>query len=276
MSRPSFELRAWRTLVRELLPLAAATVVNVVYFRVLIVLMSLLATAEATGLFATSFRITQMLLGVSSLALTLAVPVLATAAESAARLRLMFERLLEVAAIASTFIAIVVAIAAVPILRLLGGSAYIPAAPVLRIQVFALVPLFVGQACGAVLVTIRRQKVFLASGGAALALVVAAGLLLIPLHEATGAAVAALIAESGLTAVLLFALVRGSPELRPSFRFVWKVALAAVVAGACALIPGVPSAPAAALAALAFGIVIWLTGALPSEVVAAIARRRTA
>jgi O-antigen/teichoic acid export membrane protein len=109
-----------------------------------------------------------------------------------------------------------------------------------------------------------------------LALVVAAGLLLIPLHEAAGAAVAALIAESGLTAVLLFALVRGSPELRPSFRFVWKVALAAVVAGACALIPGVPSVPAAALAALAFGIVIWLTGALPSEVVAAIARRRTA
>ena len=92
----------------------------------------------------------------------------------------------------------------------------------------------------------------------------------IPPHEAIGAAVAALIAESGLTGVLLVALLRGSPELTPSFRFVWKVALATAAAAACALVPGLPSVATAALAAVAFGVVVGVTGALPPELTAAV------
>ena len=48
--RPAFAAAEWRLLIRETLPLAAAVVIGVVYFRLLILLMSLLATAVETGL----------------------------------------------------------------------------------------------------------------------------------------------------------------------------------------------------------------------------------
>ena len=48
-------------LIRDTLPYAAAIAVNTVYFRVTIVVMSLIAAAEETGYFATSFRVTEVL-----------------------------------------------------------------------------------------------------------------------------------------------------------------------------------------------------------------------
>ena len=49
--------------MRETLPLALAFAMSVVYFRVLVVLVSLVSTETQTGLFGTSFRIFEMLLG---------------------------------------------------------------------------------------------------------------------------------------------------------------------------------------------------------------------
>ena len=54
--------RSCRSL-RETLPLAVAFAMSVIYFRVLVVLVSLLSTDVQTGLFGTSFRIFEMLLG---------------------------------------------------------------------------------------------------------------------------------------------------------------------------------------------------------------------
>src|SRR5438034_683609 len=48
--RPAMDLGTARMLIKETLPMAAAVTMNVIYFRVLVILMSLLATAEATGL----------------------------------------------------------------------------------------------------------------------------------------------------------------------------------------------------------------------------------
>jgi len=77
---PKFDRGSWRILIRESLPTAASLVMNIVYFRVLIVLMSVVATAAETGLFAASFRVFELLFGVSALAITVALPALAVAA----------------------------------------------------------------------------------------------------------------------------------------------------------------------------------------------------
>ena len=63
-------------LLRETLPLAIAFAMSVVYFRVLVVLVSLLSTEAQTGLFGTSFRIFEMLLALPALILSVALPLL--------------------------------------------------------------------------------------------------------------------------------------------------------------------------------------------------------
>jgi O-antigen/teichoic acid export membrane protein len=268
--RPRFDRVEWRALIHEALPLAVASVMSVIYFRVLIILMSLLASEESTGLYAASFRITAMLLGISSLVLSLVYPVLAVAAEQRERLRYIFQRMIDAALISSVFLAIVVVIVAEPVLVLLGGQDYRDATPVLRIQVFALIPLFFGEACGAVLIAMKRQSVFVVSGAISLAVVLVAGFVLIPLHGASGAAVAAVIAETILATVLCALLLRREGSLRPRVAIVWKVGGAAVVALGIAILLPVPPVFAAGFETMAYAAVLWFTRAVPPEVLKAV------
>jgi O-antigen/teichoic acid export membrane protein len=274
--RPAFDRRVWRTLTREALPLAASIVMGVLYFRLLIVLMSLLATAVATGLFATSFRICEMLYSVFTLVVTVALPVLAVAAEDRSRLRYMLQRMIEVAVISACYLVVVVFMVAEPVLDLLGGSQYRAAAPVLRIQVFALIPVFVAQVCTVVLISVRRQSAQALASAFALVLVFGFGVVLIQAYDATGAAIAAVVAETGYALALLLLLVRRDPSLRPNFRFLWKVGVASALAAAAALLPGLPGLATAVVATVGYALGLWFTAAIPSEVVDAFVLRNRA
>ena len=270
--RPAFDRAAWKTLLREALPLAVSLVLGILYFRILIVLMSVMSNAVKTGLFATSFRVIEILYGVGSLAVSVAIPVLAVAAKDRERVRYMLQRMIEVAVMMACYLILVVVILAEPVLDLLGGSQYRGAAPVLRIQVVALLPVFVGQVCQITLISIRRQSAVAVANGLALTLVVTLGLVLIPLDGARGGAVAALAAEAGLTALLLFVLGRAGSDLSLSVGFLWKVGCA-VGAGACVfLIPALEAGVAAVIATLLYALVLWFTRAIPQEIVDALLR----
>jgi O-antigen/teichoic acid export membrane protein len=275
MVRPALDRAEWRTLVREALPIAAALVMNVVYFRVLIILMSLLATATATGLFATSFRIFEILFGVPALVLAVALPVLATAGAERERIRYQLQRMTEIAVIAAAYFVLAVLVLADPLIRLLGGDEYAGAAPVLRIQSIALIAVFLGQVWQLGLIAIRRQSALAVANGVALAVVLALGLVLIPPFEETGAAVAAVIAEALLAAMLLALLGWADRRLVPNFGFAWKVAIAAALSALTFALP-LSVALEFTIATAVYAATIWLTGGLPSEVVDAFVRRRAA
>ena len=90
---------AWR-LVREALPVALAIAMNVVYLRLLVILVSLTQSEEETGLYATSFRIFEILIGIPTLLLAVALPLLAVAGDSdLERLRYGLQRMTEVAVV---------------------------------------------------------------------------------------------------------------------------------------------------------------------------------
>src|SRR5207247_11201265 len=102
--------------------------------------------------------------------------------------------------------------------------------PLVRIQRVALLAVFLGLVCQFGLIAIRKQGAMAIANGVALAAVIALGLILIPLYEDVGAAVAAVVGETILTLLLLLALARSDRKLFPNFAFAWKVALTAVVA----------------------------------------------
>jgi O-antigen/teichoic acid export membrane protein len=271
--RPEANPAQWRTLIRQALPLAASVVMAVVYFRVLIVLMSVLASGVATGLFATSFRVTEILYGLSSNVLAVALPVLAVAAEDGDRLRYVLQRLVEVAVVAACYLTVLVVIEAEPVLELLGGNQYRNAAPVLRIQVFALIFVFLGQVIQFALISVRRQSAQAVASGCAFVFVLVLGVVLIPLYDATGAAIAALIAEVGFTFALLIFLLKYDRSLCPNFGFLWKVALPSGLATAWIFVPGLPTLATAVLATVSYAAGLWLTRLVPREVFDAFAPR---
>jgi len=77
--RPRLEPRIAWPVLKDTLPYTASVAVNVVYFRVAILVMSIIATAQQTGYFATSFRVVEILVAVPGLALGAAFPILARA-----------------------------------------------------------------------------------------------------------------------------------------------------------------------------------------------------
>jgi O-antigen/teichoic acid export membrane protein len=272
---PRFAWREWRPLLWEAAPIALSSIVNVTYIRTLIILASLLATAEQTGLFATSYRISEVLLGVPQLMIGAAFPILVhSGAADEQRLVYVLQRMGEAALLVGLGLGLVLAVGAAPIIDVLGGSAYADAASVLRIQSVAIAAAFVTQLGTFGLVAVREQRALVLVNVLALATVLVLGCTLIPAFEADGAALAASVGETILAVAAMAMLVRARPALRPDLRYVPKLLGAAAAGGACVLLP-VPDAVAAVLAAGVYGGVAWLLRAVPVELLEALARRRS-
>jgi O-antigen/teichoic acid export membrane protein len=208
--------------------------------------------------------------------LSAALPLLAVAGrDDRARLAAALQTMTEAALIVGLFIAIAVSVGARPLLVALGGDQYGGAANTLRIQIFAIVLVFVGQAWQLGLVALRRQRALAVANGVALVVVLVAGVILVPPFGAVGAAIAAVAAEAALAGTVLLSLERLEPALMPSGRFAPRVlAIAALTGGAGALVPD--ARLGAVVGSLAFVALMFATRSMPPELLAALTSRRRA
>ena len=267
---PSLDRATAYALLRESLPLAAAIAMNVVYLRLLVLFVSLQTDETETGLFATSFRVFEILLGLPTLVLAVALPLLAVAgAEDRERLRYAVQRLTETALALSLLLVLVTVLLAEPAITLLFGEEYDDAAPMLQVQAFALVGIFLSQVWTLALVSLRRQRDVAIANGVALLAVVVLGLVLVGAYEGVGGAAAAVATETLLAVLVLGFLVRADRTVAPAPGFVWRPLAAAAAAALVALLP-LSAWLVAPLAAAVFLGVALAVGAMPPEVLPAL------
>lgn len=272
--RPRLDRSRVRALLRESLPIAAAIAMNVIYLRLLVVLVSVQTDDRETGLFATAFRIFEILLGIPTLVLAVALPLLAVAgAEDRQRLRYALQRLTETAVAVSLLLVLVTIVLAERAIVLLGGEDYRDAAPILRLLAFALLGIFVSQVLTLGLVSLRRQRDVALANGVALVLLIALGIVLVESSEGTGAAAAAVATESVLALLLLGLLARSNPEAVPRVGLVPRIVAAAAAGAVVALLP-LSAWLAAPLAVAAFLAAGFALRAFPPEVAAALRGRK--
>ena len=262
-------------LVRETLPLAVAFAMSVVYFRVLVVLVSLVSNDVETGLFGTSFRIFEMLLALPALILSVALPLLSVAgAEDTTRLRSALQSMTEASLLVAALLAVGIGILAEPGILLVGGEEFVDAAPVLRIQALALIPVFLVQTWQLGLIARRAYRAMAVANGLALAVVLLLGLAFVPGGGARAAAWVAVAAETALAGFLWLALTRGTPGGGPRLQVAWKVGLAAVVAGGIGYVLRDAPVLGACLAIPAFVVIAHLTRAVPADAYHGLGLRR--
>ncbi len=269
---PTIDRASALPLLRDALPVAIAIAMNVLYLRLLVIMVSLIDEADETGYYVTAFRVFEMLIGLPTLVLSVALPLLSVAgAEDRDRLRYGLQRTLEVAVIAAAGL-VVVTVACAPLLPVLFGSDFSAAVPMLRIQAWALLPLFVGQVLGIALVALHQQKALVLGNTVAVVVVVAAGLVFIPLYGGKGAAGAGVIAEASLCVLLYGLLRRSARETAPRLRSLSRPAVA-LVAGIVPLLVGLGPVLAGVLSVAAFVIAALVVRAVPPEVYEALAHR---
>jgi O-antigen/teichoic acid export membrane protein len=265
--RPSFDVGRWWQLLREAVPWAVVAAVSVVYLRVAIVLMSLTASPVQTGYFATSFRITEVLIGIPVLVVSAAFPILARAArDDAERFVSASGRIFELALLAGTWMVLCLEVGAGFAIHVIAAGKADPSIAVLRIQGLALIASFAIVACGFPVLSMRRYRGVIYSNLGALAVSAALTLALVPSLGARGAAIAAVVAETGLAIAVAIVLVRSQHEVRLPL----SVIPVAALAGGAGLLVGLllPIHPllGALVASVVYFGVLRLLGRFPGEV----------
>ena len=251
------------------LPVAVATVLGVLYVRMLVVLMSLLSDNERElGYLVTSARVLELSGGLPFLVVAVVLPVLSVAArDDHERLVYMTSRIAQVMALGGVLIALVIWTLARPILLVLGGDEYGPAAPVLQIQCFAAITIFITAGWQPALFGMGRVKWLAAAMALGLVAVIVSGLLLIPPFDATGAAIAAVIGDVVLCAAVYTALRRSGPGAwLGGTAAVARILAASLAAVAVGLIPGIPDGVRAVLVVSVFSAAALVLRAVPSEI----------
>jgi O-antigen/teichoic acid export membrane protein len=265
--RPRFKRLEQSLLLRTALPMAIALALAQVYFRFVIVLMSLISDPTQTGYFGGSLRATENLVIMPILVAGVALPLLAAAArDDLARLRGAIEGLGEAALMAGVLVVLVTVRAAEPVMVFIGGPAFRPAGAVLRIEVGTLVFLALDQIWTVSLLALGRQRELILTNALALAGVAVFAVVLVPPFGAQGGAVASVLGELVLAALIYWRLSRTAGRVMVRGRFLLRVLVAAAVASAALILPGLPDLVAAALAGVLFLGVGQLIGMVPKEV----------
>lgn len=262
---PSFDPQLWRTMGRQAIPLVLGSAINIVYLRLLVILISLLATAHVTGIFGASYRIVEIFTAVPQLMAGAIFPLLAHAGqEDEERLAYMLQRTAEASLLLGGGTAIALSLAAHPILQVLGGSQYASSGSILSLQAFALIGTFLTQVWVFGLIAVDRQRGIAQVNAVGVVVVVALGLTLIPLAGARGAAIAAIAGEAALAVTALVLLVRARPRLRPAPDHFVRIGLALALGLLCELLP-VPEIVRATVAVIVYSAVVIALRAYPPE-----------
>ena len=263
--RPRFDRDDQRTLFNRALPIALALALGQIYFRLVIILMSLISSPEQTGYFGGSLRAMEALIVIPALVAGVALPMLTAAArDDRQRLRYAVAGLGEGAVIAGVLAVLVVVPLAEPVMEIIGGEAFGPSGDVLRIQVAALMFIALGQIWTVSLIAVGQQRQLIFANAAGLLGVGIFAAVLVPAFDAKGGAAASVLGDALLATLLYWRLHHTIGRVMVGAPFLTRVA----AAGALACIPLLISLPAVVAALLAAGLFIgvgWAIGMVPKE-----------
>jgi O-antigen/teichoic acid export membrane protein len=272
---PSFHVARWRALMSESLVYAAATALGAVYFRIVVVAMSLLANKFQTGYFSLSFRVLDVVNAVPWLLVTSAFPILARAArDDEDRLRYSLQRLFEGALVLGGWLSLCLVMGAPFAVSVVGGSEFAPSVDVLRILGAGVPATFLVATYSFALLSLRLYRQLIAVNALIVAASIALCVVLIPGHGAHGAALVTVSLEVLLAGGYVLTLTRFRRDLRPSLGRVPRIAAAFAVAFAVALVlrhhPVISTAAGSAVLLVA----LLAFRAMPEELLVALQRVR--
>lgn len=249
--RLSVDLTTWWTWLKEAAPLAMGYALETVYFRIDVLMLSLMsATLAPVGLYGIGYKFSDL---VGSLPMALLGPALALMVAAYGvhtdRFHRTFRTTLIVLFVVGVGVGIGFALFAEEAIRLLYGERYTPGAGAARLLVTGQVLHFFTSLCFTTLIAAGRNRLYPLAAVIGVVVNVGLNLLLIPEYSYQGSAVATIITEVLVLAILFGGIVR-IPGVRP-----WPTrALARTLLGGALLAAGLlvlrPLVPWPVLAAL--------------------------
>ena len=272
--RPSFDWREWRVLIRDVLPFAAVVLVSLVYFRVALIVLSLVSSPKETGYFGASFRVTEVLMAIPQLAVASAFPIFVRAAQgNPERLAYGVGRMFHANTVLGVGFALILVLGAPFVIDVIAGPDFAPSAGVMRIQAVTLLVVFLVVTFNYALLSLRQHRTLLLITGGALAINAAGAALLGASHGARGAALATMTADVIGLAATGWALLRIGLPVGQWLKTLPRVALAVAPAGALWFTP-LPDVVKAVIGAVVYGAMLLALRAVPEELLVEVKQLR--
>jgi O-antigen/teichoic acid export membrane protein len=271
---PSPDLALGRKLFVWALPLGAAVLVHTLYWRLDLILLSLLKSKAEVALYAVPIKVVEAVIVLPSFIMITLTPELARLTREPVRFDQIVQKAFFAMQVGAVAVFVLFVAFAGELMRLVAGSEFAGSTVVLQILMVAVLFIYLGAVLGEGFVAHNRQGQLLWAMLALLVANVALNLALIPLAGARGAAAAGAVSEAFhfLALAWLYRRFASLPRLYRQRR----VLLAACVMGSVALVKLLPFAGAAGpavvlavggtLSLAVFAGALYALRAMPEEV----------
>lgn len=249
-----FDFAYWKYILKETWPLAISVILNLIYFKIDTVILSLMKPAADVGLYGASYKVLEVLVTLPNMFVGLILPLLAYYAF------LNREKFTEIFRRAFDFLILVTIplvtggfILAKPLILLIGGPDFAKAAPIFQILIFAVGCLFLGSLSGHAIVAINKQRKMV--WGYLTVAILGLGLyfILIPRFSYIGAAIGTVVTEFTIAAIGYYIILKTMKFSLPYKIFIKSIIASLVMAGFLAAARGFNL-----VILLVIGIVIYL------------------
>ena len=217
--RLNVDKRYWYAFLRESFPMGISAIATFLYFKVDAILLSLLQNDHAVGVYGAAYKIIETLVFFPAMVVGLVYPLFS---------RYIFTKRETFLTIANTtlkfFLLIIVPLVifvqflAPDIIHIIGGDDYDASIGILRILIFALASIFIGQLFTNMLIAANLQKKLMIILLVAATFNIIANILLIPIYSYTGAAIVSVITEVFVAISALIVARYATP-----YRFPWRL-----------------------------------------------------
>lgn len=227
--RMRFSTTQWRPIWRDSWPLAVMLVFNAIYFRIDMLILSYFRPGLEVGWYGLAYRIIESALFFPAAFGGLLLPQVSNAEHK--RRRVLIEQALYAMLLLGGLILPLLGGLAGPIVMLLVGSAFAPAAPLLSVLTVALVIMLFGNIFGFTLVALRQQRSLLRLYAVLAVGNTIANIVFIPHFGATAAAWITVATEGCATAVAAYIVRRHMP-----YQFAWSMLARVMLASGAAVL----------------------------------------
>ena len=204
--RPSFNLMFWKYILRESLPLALTVIFTVIYFKIDIVMLSLIRGDNSEiGWYSAAMRLTELIGVVPALIVSALFPILSGLYKNSIdSLRKAYKTSFKYLLVIALPVAVGTLLLSERFIYIIYGKEFAKAIPALQILVFALIFIFVNYILMNILVAVDKQRLNAIVAGTCVFVNIVLNLCLIPHYGYLGAGFATVITEIVLFAMCLY------------------------------------------------------------------------
>lgn len=265
--RLKFDRKYWKYVIKESFPIAASIVLNLIYFKIDTIMLSVMKTPHDVGIYGVAYKLLEILIVFPAMFTGTMLPVFSRLKnEDFSKFKVLVQKSLNLLILAAVPIVIGGYLLAKPLIVLISGPDFLPSVGALKILIIATGIIFIGNLFGYLIVSVGIQKKMVKVYFLGALLNVILNLALIPNFSYIGASIATLITEF-LVAILAIVIFRNSIQYAPSFNLFFKALIAGGVMGLVLynIIPWsifilIP------LGALVYFLILYLIKGLPSGV----------